>query len=165
MFALQWIRLRYWFLDSENKYSDVNFYLGESQVGGDWSKATAFGDALGDILQDLSQCNLKSWDLILYWMQSVNFYALTTPLYNHGAFILETTAGTRVIVQVPAFDDTKLDSDGITILTTDTDVQAFRGMLLNGDGTVAPSFEGDDLNQLNTAYLQARAISTTPVAG
>jgi hypothetical protein len=162
---IQWVRLRYWLLDSEISYADVNFWLDISQIGSDWSKVPTFGDALGDKLAQLSECELVDYDIILYYTQSVDFYALTNPLYNHGTFIFETTAGTRFIAQVPAFDLTKLDTDGVTILQTDTDITNFTAMIVSGDGTVAPSFGGDDMDALNAAYLQVRPISGEPVAG
>jgi hypothetical protein len=159
------VRLRYWFFDQEGTYSDSNIYLDPDEVGGNLNLISQFGDAFGHIIEIISECVLVGYDIILTYLRPVDQYAITTPLYEHGIYIFETTAETRYIVQIASAENSIRDTDNITILTDNSDVVAFMDMMIDGDGTVAPSFEGNEIVHLNKAYIQARPVHYTYVEG
>jgi hypothetical protein len=152
-------------MDSEDGIIDVSCYVSSSDLG----LALQFGDALGDIIAALSQCNLIEYDfMVRAWNNAFPGYTGTEPAINqHAVFIFDTTTpGNRHSIQLPAVRDSVLTTSpdpmaGITLDMTNTDVIAFRDSLLNGDGTVTPvDYFGDDLTELGTAYQQWRAVNS-----
>jgi hypothetical protein len=162
--SLIWVRARYWFLDVEGHYYDANIYIRPDEASANWVGAVQFADAMGDILQNMSDCNLNSYDLMLCWREyPYADWIADTPLYKMGVFLLESVSGERYLVQLPSLKPSKLESTGdwagVRIDQADTDVTAYTNMLIDGDGTVAPcDYSNLDLIQLNEAYMQWRVV-------
>lgn len=160
--------LRYWFMDVEDSYIDVSFYVPSSNL----ALALQFGDAFADILMPLTDCNITEYDLIVRAREHPYPVSDGTepPINKHAVFIFDTaTPGNRHIVHVASVRDSVLSTSpdpfsGTTLDVTNTDVIAFRDSLLNGDGTVAPVDQlGDDLITLSTAYQQWRSVAETMI--
>jgi hypothetical protein len=151
---LQWMHARYWFLDVEETHTDCNLFLPTTSI----PDTITFFDAMGDILQSISDCNMISYDLTLPYLQHVDIYQPMRPLYEHAIFIAQSVDDSRYIIQIPAVTETILNSDS-TIDQSNAIVVPFLDMLIDGDGTIAPAYDGNDFDRITAAYMQYRALS------
>jgi len=157
------IRIRYWFQDRDGSFGDANVYLDLTEGSGNgYNNAIGFADYIGDILASLSACTLTDYDLYLSFANDDDPYIAATPLYEHASFIFETVAGDRFVIVVPAGRTDIRASDNVGIDLSHPDVDAFIGMIINGNGTIAPAWMGNDIIQCNTAYMQWRPITPPP---